>query len=303
MSLIGEWLTKLTGSKVMVQCPIKGDKKKTVELVEKNAKEYVMKFQDRIDKEVSFRNTAESELRIILGIPDNLPLNRIEAFDISNTFGVYSVGSMVVFEGAKKKRNDYRRYRVKTIEGPNDYGSMQEILYRRYKRGIEEEKIAKETGIRSDKFNALPDLILVDGGKGHVNAALDILNALNLYIPVAGMVKDDFHKTEDLYFEGERRNLKSMRNAFKLVYEIQEEVHRFAIEYHKSLRSKEMTQSILDEIEGIGEKRRIELLKHFKTIENIQKASLEELSGVQGINRRVAETIYQFFRTPTAKEE
>ena len=303
MSLIGEWLTKLTGSKVMVQCPIKGDKKKTVELVEKNAKEYVMKFQDRIDQEVSFRNTAESELRTILGIPDNLPLNRIEAFDISNTFGVYSVGSMVVFEGAKKKRNDYRRYRVKTIEGPNDYGSMQEILYRRYKRGIEEEKIANETGIRSDKFNALPDLILVDGGKGHVNAALDILNALNLYIPVAGMVKDDFHKTEDLYFEGERRNLKSMRNAFKLVYEIQEEVHRFAIEYHKSLRSKEMTQSILDEIEGIGEKRRIELLKHFKTIENIQKASLEELSGVQGINRRVAETIYQFFRTPTAKEE
>lgn len=296
IDLYSEWLIRLSGHKVVIAVPQKGEKKKTIDLVSKNAKEFILKFQDRIDRELAFRDTSEAELRLLIGMPENLRLNRIEAFDISNISGVYSVGSMVVYEGAKKKRSDYRRYRVKTIEGANDYGSMQEIIYRRYKRGIEEMKMAEETGVMTDKFNALPDLILIDGGKGHVKAVLDILNALNLFIPVAGMVKDDFHKTDDLLYDGEKRGLKEYRNAFKLVYEIQEEVHRFAIEYHKSLRSREMTHSILDEIQGVGEKRRIELLKHFKTIENIRAASMEELLAVKGFNKSVAAKVYVYFR-------
>jgi excinuclease ABC subunit C len=295
MSLFGDWLSKLSGYKVGFSLPIRGEKKKTIDLVLRNAKEYIMKFQDRIDKELEFKALAEAELKLLLGFPENLKINRIEAFDISNISGVYSVGSMVVFEGAKKKRSDYRRYRVRTIEGANDYGSMQEVVYRRYKRGLEEKQIAEETGIIDPKYNALPDLILIDGGKGHVNAVLEILNALQLFIPVAGMVKDDFHKTEDLFYDGERRGLKNANSAFKLVYEIQEEVHRFAIEYHKSLRSKEMTYSILDEIDGVGEKRRIELLKHFKTIDAIKDATVEDLASVKGLNKKVATSIFNAF--------
>ncbi len=295
IDLYGDWLTKLCGYRVNFAVPIRGEKKKIVDLVHKNAKEYVMKFQDRIDKELEFKAQSSLELGQLLELPENINVNRIEAFDISNISGVYSVGSMVVFEGGKKKKSDYRRYKVKTIEGPNDYGSMQEIIYRRYKRGLEEQKIAEETGVSEKQFNAMPDLILIDGGKGHVNAVLDVLNALKLYIPVAGMVKDDFHKTEDLFYNGVRKGLKNSKSAFKLVYEIQEEVHRFAIEYHKSLRSKEMTHSILDEIEGIGEKRRIELMKHFKSIENIKEANIETLNRVKGINIKVAETIYNYF--------
>ncbi len=297
MLLYADWLSKLSGHKISLSVPQRGEKKKTIDLVEKNAKEYVLKFQERIDKEVAFRSQADHELMTLLGLPENLQINRIEAFDISNTSGVYSVGSMVVFEQGKKKRSDYRRYRVKTIEGANDYGSMQEVIYRRYKRGIEEAELAKSSGVQTGLYRAFPDLILIDGGKGHVNAVLEIMQALKLYIPVAGMVKDDFHKTEDLLFNGERLGLKTCKNAFKMVYEIQEEVHRFAIEYHKSLRSREMVQSQLDEIEGVGEKRRIALLKHFKNIEAIKAASIEMLMEVQGINLKVAEAIYQFFRT------
>lgn len=296
-TLYSDWLSKLSGHKIMLTVPQRGEKKKTIDLVEKNAKEYVMKFQERIDKEVAFRTQADLELMTLLGLPDNLQINRIEAFDISNTSGVYSVGSMVVFEQGKKKRSDYRRYRVKTIEGANDYGSMQEVIYRRYKRGLEEAELAKTSGVQNGVYSAFPDLILIDGGKGHVNAVLDIMQALKLYIPVAGMVKDDFHKTEDLLYNGERLGLKSHKSAFKMIYEIQEEVHRFAIEYHKSLRSKEMVHSQLDEIEGVGEKRRIALLKHFKNIEAIKAASVESLMEVQGIRLKVAEAIYHFFRT------
>ncbi|MDW7661500.1 MAG: excinuclease ABC subunit UvrC [Bacillota bacterium] len=293
MELYSTWLSKLSGHKVGITVPVKGEKKKTIELVEKNAKEYIMKFQTRIEKELSFRNKAESELRNMLELPENIPLKRLEAYDISNTSGVYSVGSMVVYDNGVKKRSDYRRYRVKTIEGPNDYGSMQEVLYRRFKRGLEEQKIADETG---KSFSIFPDLILIDGGKGHVNAVIDILNALDIHIPVAGMVKDDYHKTDDLYFNGTLRNIKEKNSAFRLVSEIQDEVHRFAIEYHKSLRSKEMVHSILDEIEGIGEKRRIALMKHFKSIDAIQNASVEELLEVPGLNKKVAEKIQEFFK-------
>jgi len=295
MNLYSEWLQKLAGHKVEIAVPQKGEKKKLIELVEKNAKEYIIKFQERIEKEVAVQKATENELRMLLGMPDNLRLNRIEAYDISNTSGVYSVGSMVVYENGKKKRSDYRRYRVKTIEGANDYGSMQEILFRRFKRGIAEKEMASDTGISDDKFSNFPDLILIDGGKGHVNAVLDVLNALDLHIPVAGMVKDDFHKTEDLAYEGELCGLKQKRAAYRLVYDIQEEVHRFAIEYHKALRSKEMTTSELDEIMGVGEKRRLALMKHFKSIEAIKNATVDDLSKVNGITEKVAQSVYDFF--------
>lgn len=292
IDLYMDWLSKLSGHKVRISVPARGDKKKTIDWVERNAKEYIMKFQTRIEKELSLKAQAENELRELLEFPANIPLRRMEAFDISNISGVYSVGSMVVFDNGIKKRSDYRRYRVKTIEGANDYGSMQEIIYRRFKRGLEEQKMAEDVG---HSFSTFPDLLLIDGGKGHVNAVQDILNAMNLPIPVAGMVKDQFHKTEDLYFDGSVRGLKQYNSAFRLISEIQEEVHRFAIEYHKSLRSKEMTHSILDEIEGVGEKRRIALMKYFKSIEAIKNATEEELNQVDGINLKVASSIYSYF--------
>jgi excinuclease ABC subunit C len=293
----GAWLSKLAGSKVEIAVPLKGEKKQMMALVEKNAKEYIIKFQERIEKESALKQQTIEELRVLLGLPDNLPLNRIEAYDISNTSGVYTVGSMVVYEDGKKKRSDYRRYRVKTIEGANDYGAMQEVLYRRFKRGLEEQAIAADTGVDTNKFSVFPDLLLIDGGKGHVNAVLDVLNALELHIPVAGMVKDDYHKTEDLYYDGVLCGLKQKRAAYRYIYDVQEEVHRFAIEYHKSLRTKAMTASELDEIEGVGEKRRIALMKHFKSIEAIRKASVEELSTLSEIPHNVAEAIYVFFHT------
>lgn len=275
------WFTELLGTKVSLFVPSRGEKKKLVELVEKNAREYVQRFQNRIEREEAFAERAEEELRELLGVGKNLPLKRIEAFDISNTSGVHSVGSMVVFERGKKKKSDYRRYRIKTVEGIDDYSSMQEVVFRRYRKQAE--------GL------PMPDLILIDGGKGHVRAVQNVLDALEIRILVAGMVKDDFHKTDDLIFEDVLRGLKAKKQAFKLLYAVQEEVHRFAIEYHKSLRSKEMLRSELDGIRGIGEKRKISLLKHFKSIEAIAGASVEQLSACEGINRAIAEKIFSFF--------
>lgn len=300
--LYSEWLTKLLGTKVEIYIPQKGEKKKLIDLVSKNAKEYIIKFQEKIDKEIRFRESAENELKDVLGMPQNIKIRRLEAYDISNTSGVYSVGSMVVFEDGKKKRSDYRRYRIKTIEGANDYGSMQEVLYRRFKRGLEEQNFASENGIGEGKFIHFPDVILIDGGKGHVNAVQDVLNALKIDIPCVGMVKDDYHKTEDLYFQGTLCGLKQKNNAFKLIYEIQEEVHRFAIEYHKSLRSKEMTASILDEISGIGEKRKISLLKKFGSIDKLRTASVVEIAEVEGISDSIAEKVYTYFH-PSSGEK
>lgn len=282
MDSFESWFSQLLGSKVSIAVPSRGEKRRLVELVEKNAREYVQRFRNRIEREQEAAEKAESELRELLGIGENLPLRRIEAFDISNTSGVHSVASMVVFEHAKKKKSDYRRYRIRTVEGADDYSSMQEVLYRRYSKQVE--------GLPQ------PDLILVDGGKGHVHAAEKVLDALGLPIAVAGMVKDDFHKTEDLIFQNKELGLKSKKRAFRLIYSIQEEVHRFAIEYHKSLRTKEMLRSELDSIKGIGEKRRIALLKHFKGVEAIAGASVEELLRCEGITRPAAEAVYRHFR-------
>ncbi len=210
---------------------------------------------------------------------------------------------MVVYENGKKKRSDYRRFKVKTIEGANDYGSMMEILFRRFRRGLEELEEMKKTGVDKGSFSVFPDLILIDGGKGHVNSVLDVMKALDLHIPVAGMVKDDKHKTDRLYYNGDMVNIKSSHEVYRYVASIQEEVHRFAIEYHRSLRNKQMTYSVLDDIPGIGKTRRTNLMKHFKSIDNIRQATVEELLEVSGINQKVAETIHDYFNNKMVQQE
>lgn len=292
---IKRWLSQKKGSKVIIKQPKKGEKKKLLQLVHKNAVEYLTKFEEKINKEKKFSQKALNEIKELLNL-DKLP-KRIEAYDISNMYGVFSVGSMVVFEEGKPMNSGYRRFKIKTIEGPNDYGSMQEVLFRRFKRGIEEYKILNEQGITIEegKFSILPDIVFIDGGKGQVSAVKDVLNALGLQIPVAGMVKDDKHRTRGVIFEGEEIIMDKRSYAFKLIAKIQDEVHRFAITYHKTLRDKAMVQSVLDEIPGIGKRRKTELLKHFGSVEKIRSASLEELKSVDGMNSKVAENVYFFF--------
>ncbi len=294
--IIKSWLDQIKGSKVSIKKPIKGEKKKLLDLVYKNAVEYLMKFEEKINRERVFAQSALTDIKNLIGL-DKIPY-RIEAYDISNIYGVFSVGSMVVFENGKSMNSGYRRFKVKTIEGPNDYGSMQEVLYRRFKRGLEENEIVKEQGIdlTKGKFSIFPDLILLDGGKGQVSAVKDVMKALGIDIPIAGMVKDDKHNTKGLIYENNELILDKRSNGFKLIAKIQEEVHRFAITYHRTLRDKSMIQSILDEIPGIGPKRKTNLLKHFGSIEKIKRAEVKELVEVNGITVKVAENIYNFFR-------
>lgn len=293
--IIENFLTKLKGKKVSIKVPKKGYKKKQIDLVSKNAQEYLTKFEDNIKKEKEKVNNTLDELKNLLKLKEQ-PI-RIEAYDISNIYGVYSVGSMVVFEKGKKKKNAYRRFKIKTVEGADDYSSMQEILFRRFNRGLKELKAIQksEEVIDQMKFNIFPDLLLIDGGKGHVNAVKKVLLALKLDIPVCGMVKDEYHKTRGLFFEGEEIRLNKKSLSYKFIYKIQEEVHRFAIHYHKSLRRKNMTRSLLDEISGIGPSRRRDLMKYFKSIQNIKRASIEELKKVPGISEVSANKIYNFF--------
>lgn len=297
---IEKWLSQKRGSKVVIRKPLKGEKRKLMELVHKNALEYITKFEDKIKKEKEASESSLLEVKNILGL-DKIPI-RIEAYDISNIYGVFSVGSMVVFENGKELKSGYRRFKVRTIEGPNDYGSIQEILYRRFKKGIEELELIEKKGLTGyGKFSYLPDLVLIDGGRGHVSAAEEVLDALKLQIPIAGMVKDDKHNTKSLYYNNEEIILDKRSFGFKLIAKIQDEVHRFAISYHRTLRDKSMVQSILDEIKGIGDKRKIKLLKHFGSIERIRNASLEELSKVDGMNIKVAQSVYEFFRKKDLK--
>ncbi|BEP28463.1 excinuclease ABC subunit UvrC [Helicovermis profundi] len=293
--LFSQWINNKTKTKVNVIIPQKGEKKKLINMVVNNAIEYLDKFEDSINIKLNNNKKINDDLKEILNT-DNV--FRIESYDISNMYGVYSVGSMVVYEGLEKKRTDYRRFKIKTIEGPNDYGSMQEILFRRFERGIEERKnIERNFSLNKDKFIIFPDLLLIDGGKGHVNAVLEILSALKLNIPVIGMVKNDKHQTEKLYYNNNYYNLKEKKELYKFIYGVQEEVHRFAINYHRNLRSKEMTQSILEEIDGIGKIKRMELLKEFKSIENIKNAKISELRKVSGITEILAKKINEYFNT------
>ncbi len=299
--LLEAWLGSKAGYKVKLHIPQRGDKKKLTEMVRKNAEEYLEKFKEKIETEKLRVFTIQQQLNELLGL--DKPIRRIEAYDISNIFGVLSVGSMVVYEDGKKKRSDYRRFKIKTVEGADDYASMMEVLYRRFRRGKEEQDQLKENGLADGKFNVFPDLLLIDGGKGHVNAVLDVLKALEIDIPVAGMVKDDRHRTDRLYFNETMLPLKSYREAFQYVYGIQEEVHRFAVEYHRSLRAKQMVHSVLDDIDGIGKVRRTALLKHFKSVEKIKEASLEELAEADGMNARAAKAVYAYFHVEEVSEE
>lgn len=284
-----EWLSQLLGKKVKISVPLKGKKLKTIQLVYKNAKEYLLKFENRIEREFETQKIVESQLRQLLKIDDNTSIDRIECYDISNILGMYNVGAMVAYESGKKKRSDYRRYRIKSVEGPDDYASMAEVVERRIRRG-------KNSGLPD------PDLILIDGGLGHVNAVNKRLKELSAQgysvsnILVAGMVKDDFHKTEDLIFNGIRVGLANCPQAFKAVYAMQEEVHRFAVDYHRNIRSKEMISSELEDIKGVGEKLRIALLKKFGSVDNIKKASIEQLTEIPRLSKTVAQNIIDYFR-------
>ncbi len=294
MEAISQWLSEKRGNKVNIRIPRRGEKSQLMEMVKKNAMDMLNQYGDRLLREKEKNEKTLMRLQDILGL-DEMP-NRIEAYDISNISGIYSVGSMVVFENGTPKKSDYRRFRIKSTTTPDDYKSMKEILKRRFTRGLREREMVEDSQISLEGFSLFPDLVMVDGGKGQVNAALEVLEELNLEIPVCGLVKDDFHKTRGIIYNNKEIQLDKDSLEFKLVYRIQEEAHRFAISYHRSLRSKEMLKSELDEIKGIGKKRKAALLKHFKTIDNIKKASIEELAQVEGMNRRVAEDLYNYFR-------
>ena len=225
-------------------------------------------------------------------------LKRVEAFDISNTSGYQSVGSMIVYENGKPKRSDYRKFKIKWVKGPDDYASMDEVLTRRFTHGIEEKKELSEKNMDEEfgSFTKFPDLIMMDGGKGQVNAALAVLEKLELKIPVCGMVKDDNHRTRGLYFNNLEIEINKSSEGFRLVTRIQDEAHRFAIEYHRSLRGKGQVHSILDEIDGIGPARRKSLMRKFKSLENIREATIEELQSVPSMNLAAAKQVYSFFR-------
>lgn len=296
MELIERWLSQKRGNKVSIKQPLRGEKRRLLELVHKNALEYLVKFEEKINIERENIEKTLNELKELLCLPKTP--KRIEAYDISNIYGVFSVGSMVVFENGKSLNSAYRRFKIKTIEGPNDYGSMQEMLFRRFRRGTEEKELLKEQGISDieGKFSFFPDLILVDGGKGQVRAVKDVTSALGVNIPVAGMVKDDKHRTKGIIFENRELILDKRSYGFKLIAKVQDEVHRFAITYHRTLRDKSLIQSVLDEIPGVGKKRKKELLKHFGSIERIKRASVDELKEVEGMNERIAKGVYEFFR-------
>src|SRR5699024_1759731 len=234
------------------------------------------------------------ELQNILQLEE--PPYRIEAFDISNIQGVEPVGSMVVFENGVPRKSDYRRFKIRTIIGPDDYGSMEEVVRRRFVRGLREKELIKKKSIDTGGFSTFPNLVMMDGGKGQVNVAEKVLEELDINVPVCGIVKDDHHNTRGIIFNNKEIDIYKNKETFMLITRIQDEAHRFAINYHRSLRSKKMFKSVLDNIQGVGEKRRKSLLRHFGSIDNIKKANVEELTQVESINRKIAENVYNYFR-------
>lgn len=297
---LSKWLSYTRGTKVNIVVPKRGEKLALVEMVRKNALDMINQYGDRFLKKARENKKALEELQEIMGI--NRGLNRIEAYDISNISGIEPVGSMVVFERGEAKKSDYRRFKIKTRTTPDDYGSMEEVLYRRFVRGIEEKKYMKENKIEVKGFSNFPDLVMVDGGKGQVNVALRILYDLKIDIPVCGLVKDDYHKTRGIIYNNEEIRLDGDSLGFRMIYRIQEEAHRFAISYHRSLRTKTMFKSELDNIKGIGKRRKMELLKHFQSIDGIKSAAVEELASVKTMNRSVAEKLYEYFNNEKGEE-
>ena len=291
MDLCADWLSEKRGSRVKLTVPLKGKKEKLVELAEKNARIILQQDIDKIRRNKARTEGAVRELMDLLEIEG---VSRMEAYDISNISGYDSVGSMVVYEQGRPKKNDYRKFKIKSVEGPNDYASMNEVLTRRFEHGLSERAL-EDTG-EYGKFSKLPDLILMDGGRGQVNIALEVLDNLGLDIPVCGMVKDDNHRTRGLYYNNREIPISRNSEAFKLITRIQDEAHRFAIEFHRSLRSKGQVHSVLDDIEGIGPTRRRALMKSFDSIEEIKSADVDRLMQVPSIDRKAAENVYSFFR-------
>lgn len=295
IEILEKWLTGKRGSRVYIRIPKKGSKEKLVELAAQNAHLILSQDREKIKREEGRTIGAVKEIAALLGMER---IVRMEAFDISNISGFANVGSMVVFEQGKAKRSDYRKFKIKSVSGPDDYACMREVLTRRFLHGMEEQKELEEKELEKEfgSFTKFPDLLLMDGGKGQVNIALEVLEELKINIPVCGMVKDDNHRTRGLYFHNEEIPIDRYSEGFKLITRIQDEAHRFAIEYHRSLRSKTQVKSVLDDIPGVGPARRKALMRRFKSIEEIKNASVEALMEGTEIPRGIAEEIYAFFR-------
>lgn len=290
--IIEEWLTTRREHKVRLRIPKKGTKEKLVELAQKNAQMVLKNDKERLKREEGRTIGAVKELEKKLGLTGII---RMEAYDISNTNGFDSVGSMVVYEHGKPKRNDYRKFKIKSVQGPDDYASMNEVLTRRFEHGLRERQDESETG----GFQAFPDLIMMDGGRGQVNIALEVLEKLNLHIPVCGMVKDDNHRTRGLYFNNVELPIDRNSECFRLITRIQDEAHRFAITFHRQLRSKGQVHSILDDIPGVGPARRKDLMRSFENIEAIRNATVDDLKELPSMNEKSAQEVYKFFHQDT----
>lgn len=299
--LIEKWLSEKRGGKVSIIVPKKGQKERLVELAHKNAAMVLTKDMEKIKREEERTTGAMKQISGWLGLED---VSRVESYDISNISGFLSVGSMVVFDDGKPKKSEYRKFRIKTVEGPNDYASMYEVLKRRFSHGLIEIEQLNEKNLSTEfgSFTKFPDLIMMDGGVGQVHIAMQVLSELDIDIPVCGMVKDDNHRTRGLFFDEHEIPIDTNSEGFRLMTRIQDEVHRFAIEYHRSLRSKEQVKSILDDIPGIGEKRRKALMKHFASIEAIKNAAIDELAQAESMNEKAAASVYKFFHQGGAKE-
>lgn len=289
--LIEKWLTQRRGQKVNVVVPKIGSKEKLVELAAQNAKLILTKDREKLKREEGRTIGAVKEIAVLLGMKS---IDRMEAYDISNINGFENVGSMVVYEKGKPKRSDYRKFRIKSVGGPDDYACMREVLSRRFLHGLKERE-ENGAGDAFDSFTRFPDLIMMDGGRGQVNIALSVLEELDIHIPVCGMVKDDNHRTRGLYYHNVELPIDTHSEGFRLITRIQDEAHRFAIEYHKQLRGKAQVKSVLDDIPGIGPARRKALMRHFKSLEEIKQATPEELMEVPEINRAAAQEIVEFF--------
>ncbi|HJA31980.1 MAG TPA: excinuclease ABC subunit UvrC [Candidatus Eisenbergiella pullicola] len=299
--VLEEWLSARRGGRVFIRVPKKGQKEKLVELAEKNARMVLDKDRERIKREEARTIGAAREIADLLHLP---LLNRMEAFDISNISGFENVGSMVVYEKGKPRRSDYRKFKIRTVAGPDDYACMKEVLTRRFLHGLEEAKELEEKQLSEEfgSFTKFPDLLLMDGGRGQVNVAQQVLEELGLSIPVCGMVKDDNHRTRGLYYHNQEIPIDHNSEGFKLITRIQDEAHRFAIEYHRSLRSKDQVRSVLDEIPGVGSARRKALMRCFSSIDEIRSATAQELCERAQLPPSVGQEIYSFFRKGKEKE-
>ena len=300
--LIEKWLSERKGSRVYLKVPKIGSKEKLVELAAQNAKLVLSQDREKLKREEGRTIGAVKEISDLLQLPLTGPA-RMEAYDISNINGFENVGSMVVYEKGKPKRSDYRKFKIKSVSGPDDYACMREVLTRRFRHGMEESKELEEQEMDQEygSFTKFPDLILMDGGRGQVNIALSVLEELGINIPVCGMVKDDNHRTRGLYYHNIELPIDTHSEGFKLITRIQDEAHRFAIEYHRSQRSKTQVKSVLDDIPGVGPARRKALMRHFKSLEEIRQASVEELMEIPEMNERTAEEIVTFFASQTGQ--